>query len=466
MQILYSEIPQPDYCEAALKTIFQIHLKRPPGDVLVFLPGQDDIETVAASVKSFLPDLQKSYPSLANILICPLYARLSPLEQKKAFDLAPPNTRKVILSTNIAETSVTIPGVKYVVDSGMAKEKEYLATVGIDTLVTAFISKSSARQRTGRAGRDSPGVCFRLYTEDAFLGLQESTKPEIQRVSLNFAILHLLASGMEDVWSFQFMDRPDKDAINAALFTLRGLDALNDRGHITPLGKEMASLPLEPVYSRILLSSFAEGCPKEIIDLLSLLGARDSLFINSATNREKANEMRMKFVHRTGDHKMLLNVLRAFEDVEDGERKEWCRDHFINLRAMGQVMDTRKQLIERCGRLEGDWDCTRSVGEESDPVLGACLAGLFANTAFMMPDGTYRHSVTKQPVAIHPGSLLHNKRAQAIMYDELILTSKAYARGVSAIQLSWMKSKAPNVFNAALNGTSVRGASSSKIVQF
>ncbi|ORY76229.1 P-loop containing nucleoside triphosphate hydrolase protein [Leucosporidium creatinivorum] len=444
VEVLYAEEAQADYQEAALKTIFQIHMKRPPGDVLVFLPGQDDIESLTASITTYMKDLATTYPSRGSLLICPLYAKLAPSEQAKAFAPAPPNTRKIILATNVAETSVTIPGIKYVVDSGMAKEKQYHAAVGIDSLVTESISQSSAMQRTGRAGREASGICFRLYTEKDFLELEKTTKPEIQRVSLTFAILHLLAAGQEDVWKFDFMDRPSKESITAALLTLHGLTAIDAKGRITSFGRQMASLPLEPVFARVLLSSFAEGCPSDIIDLLSLLGSRDNLLVNTVATRDAANLARKKFVHRTGDHMMLLNILKAFEDVEKDERKTWCKDNFVNLKAMNQVLQARVQLRERCERLKLDWEV--SAGDDAEPVLNSLVSGLFANTALLQPDGSYRHTTSRRLINVHPGSTMHNKKVPAILYDELVLTTKTYARGVSSITPNSIRTKAPSVF--------------------
>lgn len=413
VKVLYAAEAQNDYVDAALKTIFRIHTKHPAGDILVFLPGQEDIESLASSIKLYQDDLRKSYALKGELIVCPLYAKLSPAEQAKAFLPARtlvkqhshgpggwgPEPRKVILSTNVAETSVTIPGIRYVVDSGKAKEKEFHAAVGIDSLVVEDISQSSARQRMGRAGREADGVCFRLYTEADFARLPAATKPEIQRVSLTFALLHLLAAGQEDVWTFEYMDRPNKDSITAALLTLHGLGALDKAGKITLFGRRMAALPLEPVYAKILLSSFEMGCAKEVIELVALLGSRDALLPTPFNQREAVNAARAKFAHRRGDHLMLLNVLRAFDEVDKGDRREWCRDNFVSQKAMGQVLEAKRQLVERCERLK--LDCSGSAvggvdGEEEEKVLGACLAGLFGNVALMQPDGSYKHVITRQ----------------------------------------------------------------------
>ncbi|KDE06313.1 hypothetical protein MVLG_03352 [Microbotryum lychnidis-dioicae p1A1 Lamole] len=456
--IMYSEEPQVDYLDAALKVIFQLHMRSESqlrGDILVFLPGQDDIDALGVSIKSYAKDLVVSHPEHDAILVCPLYAKLSPAEQAKAFIPTPTHTRKVILATNVAETSITIPGIRFVIDTGLAKEKQYHASVGIDSLVSEPISQSSALQRTGRAGREGPGVCFRLYTEEFFYTLPRTTKPEIQRVSLTFALLHLLAAGQGDVWSFDFMDRPERDSITFALLTLHGLGALDKKGQITPLGKRMASLPLDPIYAKVLLTSFEESCPRRIIDLVALLGSKDQLFISTFATREEANKARTKFRHRSGDHWTLLNVLQAYEGIQGTEqRKEWCRANFVNHRAMVQVLDARKQVRDRCEGLGLEWDVEGEgegkggEEEEEERVLASLIAGLFANSALLQPDGSYRHTISRQPIMIHPGSTLHNKKVPAIVYDELVLTTKTYARGVSAILPMWLRTKAPTVFNA------------------
>lgn len=248
-------------------------------------------------------------------------------------------------------------------------------------------------------------------------------------------------------------------AVTGALLTLFGLGALNKQGRITPLGRQMAQLPLDPVFSRVLLASFAEGCPREIIDLVSLLGVKDQLLINTAATRDQANAARQKFLHRTGDHLTLLNVLRAYEELDGkDERKAWCKDNYISFKAMQQALDARKQLRERAARLELG-DAEQSAGDEAEPVLQALVGGLFANTALRQEDGSYRHTLTKQVrffpsftlpprkfmrptpqlVSIHPSSTLHNKKVHAIVYDELVLTTKTYARGVSSVDPNSMR---------------------------
>ncbi|GAA99231.1 hypothetical protein E5Q_05925 [Mixia osmundae IAM 14324] len=413
----YTAEPVQDFVDAALKTIFQINLERPRGDILVFLTGQEDIESLKSSLEYYI----ETSPTVGrpNLIILPLYAQLPPKQTKEAFAPALPGTRKVILATNVAETSLTIPGVRYVIDTGMQKEKRHHAAQGLDSLLVEKISKSSAMQRAGRAGREEDGECFRLYTEEDYNALEASSLPEIKRVSLSFALLHLMASGSEDVYTFDFLDAPAVDSIKMAMLTLHALQAVSDEGKITPLGRKMAMLPLDPTESRILLAAFEHGCPSEIVDLLSLLSQYDSLLINSYAAREQATEARKVFLHRDGDHMMLLNILRAYVEVEDDQRASWCREHFINHKALQNVLRTQKQLRDRCVRLKLDWTVT--CGESSEPVLLSCHAGLFHNVAIAHDDGQYRTvGSSRMVIKIHPSSTIHNRKVRAIMYQELV----------------------------------------------
>jgi ATP-dependent RNA helicase DHX33 len=246
--------------------------------------------------------------------------------------------------------------------------------------------------------------------------MRKAILPEIQRCSLTFAILHLLAYGQQDVWKFEFMDRPDTEAseccvfksvfkhkvimslpVASALMELYGLGATDDKGKISAFGRKMAALPLEPAQAKVLLASFDLSCSSDIIDLLALLGSADQLLSVPYAHREAAANVRSKFIHRTGDHMMLLNVLKAYEEVresmkENKERKAWCTDHFLSMKALNQVLDTRKQIRDRVQRLDPSLDCDLSAGDNDEPILSCLLAGLFSNTAIRLPDGSYRRA--------------------------------------------------------------------------
>jgi len=252
VKILNTIEPQADYVDAALVTAFQIHQEEQAGDVLIFLTGQEEIESLEKLIEEYAVDLP---PSVGKLIPCPIFAAQDSATQQRIFEPAPQGTRKVILATNIAETSITIPNIRYVIDTGCHKSRGYNAKIGIESLLVEPISKSSARQRMGRAGREAPGLCFRLYTEDSFDLLEEDAIPEIKRCNLESAILSLKATGIDDVTRFDFMDRPSKSGLLRSLEHLYALEALDDQGNLTDIGKQMAAFPVDPPYAKVLLQS-------------------------------------------------------------------------------------------------------------------------------------------------------------------------------------------------------------------
>ncbi|KAG5718719.1 putative ATP-dependent RNA helicase prh1 [Termitomyces sp. T112] len=429
---------QTDYVDSAMRTFFQIHIDQPAGDVLIFLPGQEDIESLEKSIRLFANQLPKDEK---EVLICPMYAAQAPGQNTKVFVPTPLNTRKCILSTNIAETSITIPGVRYVIDTGMCKEKQYLAKKtggGFDTLLTKAITKSSAMQRAGRAGREGTGVCFRLYTEDAFNKMELAPEPEIMRCSLTSSILQLKCLD-QDLEALDLMDTPNIESIASALRTLWLLDAINPTRDLTPLGRKMALFPLEPVHARSIIAAEENGCTSEVLEIISVLSASSKLFIDITEQRELAAEARCKFRHIAGDHLTILNAVRAYEEIAAGNiskvvRHDWCRKHFINERTILEAADIRNQLRQTCDRLKIDWKV--SCGDKDDPVMRSLAFGLAQNSAFLQPDGSYKQTIGQTIVKIHPSSVLCEKKVPAIIFDELVFTNRPFARGVSSVPKS------------------------------
>ncbi|KAG9016562.1 putative ATP-dependent RNA helicase dhr2 [Tulasnella sp. 427] len=461
VKVLHTSEAQKDYIESSLQTFFQIHTEQPPGDVLIFLPGQEDIESLASSIESLAEQIP---PEGQGVLVCPMYAALPPSVQSKVFGKTPANVRKVVLATNIAETSITIPGVKYVIDTGLCKEKRYFPRgrgSGVDALMVQAISKSSALQRTGRAGREGEGWCFRLYTEQAYnTQFPESAIPEIQRCNLTHAILQMKCLGQNPEVA-DFMDAPSQETIKSSLLVLFSLGALEKSGDVTPNGRWMASFPLDPPRSRAILESTKHPTSTSpLLSVISLLSTTGKVFYDSK-DREASAEAKLKFRHKSGDHLTLLNVLKAYEEVVSGSTnspaqakrvemdsegkssgkrnvaREWCNTNFLNERALKEALDIRKQLRETCDREGVDWKAAghtkKSTDETDEGLLRSLLAGLWQNTAMITPDGSY-----KQPVKIHPSSSLFSRKVPAIMYDELIVTSNTYAMGVSSIPQAWL----------------------------
>lgn len=344
------------------------------------------------------------------------------------------------------------------IDCGLAKVKEYRSALSLDSLLVKPISKSSAIQRKGRAGRERPGKCWRLYTEEEYLKLEEKAAPEVLRCDVSSPILTMKARGVDDVLNFPLLDRPGRDGMRRALFSLLRLNALDENGKITEIGAKMARLPLPPMLSRVLIAAGSSkshsgdrdekeaGVVAFVVDIIAAWSV-EGLFLPLSGDevREEATVARRELLSRDGDHLTLLNTVRAYAR-EQSDRKAWCERRFVNHRAMRNVMDIRKQLRGQCIQQKllssveleraDEGDALLSV-DAGSKVLKCFLLGFASNVARLMPDGSFRTVEGNQVVAIHPGSVMFGRKVEGIMYNELVYTSKCYARGVSAIQLGW-----------------------------
>ncbi|KAI9792004.1 MAG: putative ATP-dependent RNA helicase dhr2 [Piccolia ochrophora] len=446
VKVSYVPTPVADIIDATLHTIFQIHQgEAMPGDILAFLTGQDDIEALEQLVTERAVQLPLGVPKLS---VMPLFAALPQQAQQNVFlPTRTPNTRKVILATNIAETSVTVPGVRFVVDCGKAKVKQFRTRLGLDSLLPKPISKASALQRKGRAGREAPGTCFRLYTEKAYSALEQTSTPEILRCDVTQTVLTIQARGVTDVLSFPFLDRPPREALEKALLQLLGYGALSEQGQITELGRNMAKIPLAPALSRVLYAAAEPqmDCLAEVIDVVSALTV-ENIFrnVSSEEQQEEASEARVELLRREGDHLTLLTTVQKYL-VENADRRAWAERRFVSHRAMQAVVDVRKQLRALCHRQgflklpTNAQDLTAvATPERAQDILRCFLRGFAGKTARLCPDGSYKTVVGNQAIAIHPSSGLFGRKVEAIMYNEYVFTTKSYAKGVSAIQMNWI----------------------------
>jgi ATP-dependent RNA helicase DHX8/PRP22 len=401
VDILYAKAPETDYLDASLITVMQIHLSEPAGDILLFLTGQEEIDTAC----QILYERMKSLGPLVPELIClPIYSALPSEMQTRIFEPAPPGARKLVVGTNIAETSVTIDGIYYVVDPGMCKMKVFNSKLGLDSLVISPISQAQARQRAGRAGRTGPGRCYRLYTEAAFKNeMVETTVPEIQRTNLANTVLQLKAMGINDLLSFDFMDAPPVHTMIAAMESLYALGALDDEGLLSRLGRKMAEFPMEPPLSKCLLTSVALGCSDEVLTIVAMISVQN-VFFRPKEKQAQADAKKNKFHQPEGDHLTLLAVYQAWK--ASGYSKPWCHENFVQNRAMQRAMDVRKQLITLMDRHQMD---VVSCGKNLNRVRQCIVAGFFFHAARKDPQEGYRTMIEGTPVFIHPSSAVYQK---------------------------------------------------------
>nr|CAH8824939.1 unnamed protein product [Trichobilharzia regenti] len=438
VEILYSLEPENDYLDAALNTVMQIHLTEPPGDILVFLTGQEEIDSGCELLYERMKALGSEVPEL---IILPVYAALPSEMQSRIFDPAPPGSRKVVIATNIAETSLTIDGIYYVIDPGFVKQKVYSSKSGMDQLIVTPISQAQAKQRAGRAGRTGPGKCYRLYTERAYRDEMLATNvPEIQRTNLASTVLQLKAMGINDLLSFDFMDPPPLQTLVAAMETLHGLSALDDEGLLTRLGRRMAEFPLEPMLSKMLIMSVHLQCSEEVLTVVSMLSVQN-VFYRPKEKTELADQRKAKFHQPEGDHLTLLAVYNAWKNNKFSA--PWCYDNFLQARTLKRAQDVRKQLLGIMDRHKLD---VVSCGKKTALAQKAILSGFFRNAAKKDPQEGYRTLVDQQVVYIHPSSALFNRQPDWVVYHELVMTTKEYMREVTTIDPRWLVEFAPNFF--------------------
>ncbi|UZJ54340.1 hypothetical protein CBS101457_003660 [Exobasidium rhododendri] len=442
VEVLYTKEPEPDYLDAALITVMQIHLSEPQGDILVFLTGQEEIDT---SCEILFERMKAMGPSVPELIILPVYSALPSEMQTKIFDPAPPGARKVVIATNIAETSITIDGVYYVVDPGFVKQNAYDAKLGMDSLVVTPISQAQARQRSGRAGRTGPGKCYRLYTEAAYRNeMLPNPIPDIQRQNLSSTILMLKAMGINDLINFDFMDPPPAQTLLTALETLYALSALDDEGLLTRLGRKMADFPMEPQLAKTLIASVDFGCSEEILTIVAMLSVQN-VFYRPKEKQAQADAKKAKFFQPEGDHLTLLAVYNGWAASKFS--MPWCMDNYIQGRSMRRAQDVRKQLVGIMDRYHHD---IISCGKNSNRVRKALCSGYFRNAAKKDPQEGYKCLAEGgQTIYVHPSSSLFNRPPEMLIYHEVILSSKEWAREVTAIEPQWLVELAPRFFRKA-----------------
>ncbi|KAH9059632.1 P-loop containing nucleoside triphosphate hydrolase protein [Lactarius vividus] len=485
VEIFYTQEPEPDYVEAAIRTVLMIHRAEEPGDILLFLTGEEEIENACRKIKIEAGDLIAQDPDTVGPLSCiPLYSSLPPQQQQRIFDPAPsprvpdgPPGRKVIVSTNIAETSLTIDGIVYVVDPGFSKQKIYNPRIRVESLLVSPISKASAQQRAGRAGRTRPGKCFRLYTEKDFMKeFEEQTHPEILRSNLANTVLELVKAGIKDLVRFDYVDAPAPETLMRALELLNYLAALDVDGNLTPMGSMMSEFPLNPQMSKMLIVSPEFGCSQEILTIVAMLSV-PNVWLRPNNRRKEADLAKQLLTVPDGDHLTLLDVFNEYRDnLHD---RNWAWNNYLSAPSLSEANKVRSQLLrimERLGinmeRTEADMRCAGTDMER----LGSDMERLRINTVTRPHDNSTRHYVNvrkalvcgffmqvahkegennsyttvkdNQAVSLHPSCGL-DSQPEWVLFNEFVLTTRAYIRTVTEIRAEWLLKLAANYFDLA-----------------
>lgn len=451
VQTIYSKEPEDDYVKAAIRTATAIHRNEKAGDILIFLTGEEEIEDACKNIEI---ETSKFAEQCGVPVVLPLYSSLPPHQQQKVFEPAPrprvpggPPGRKIICATNVAETSLTIDGVVYVIDPGFSKQKLYNPRIRVESLLVQPISRASAKQRAGRAGRTQPGKCFRLYTEESFENeLYPTTHPEVLRSNLGNVVLTLLKLGVVDLVHFDFMDPPAPETLMRALELLNYLGAICIEGRLTEFGKRMAEFPLAPELSAALIKSEEFKCSDQILTIVAMLSSASNWF-HRVKKDPRCDDKRREFEQPEGDHITLLHVFNSFKHSQSNGDRNWCFDNYINARAMRMADNVRGQLARVMRRLGINLLATNAGDANfSDNIRQALLAGYFMQVAYKAQNGkNYITVKDQQPVVLHPSCALKHM-PRWIFYNEFVYTKKQYVRTVSEAKGIWLVEIAPHYY--------------------
>ena len=451
------------------------------GDILVFLPGEREIREAAEALRK--STLRR------NDEILPLFARLSHAEQHKIFHPSGAK-RRIVLATNVAETSLTVPGIKYVIDTGLARVKRYSARAKVEQLHVEKISQAAARQRSGRCGRVSAGVCIRLFSEEDFNSRPEFTDPEIVRSNLAAVILRMAALKLGDVVAFPFLEMPDSRYINDGFQVLLELGAVNEHNGLTKLGEQMARLPIDPKIARILLAAKKHDCMAEILVIASALSIQDPRE-RPLEARDAAAKAHERFTDKQSDFLAYLNIWDSFQRERDKglsnkQLVQWCRQYFLSHLRMREWRELHHQLAQTAIEMGlttkeaafrrppevrqltssenvGDQDLSAKLKQKQldkkqhraqiraakeagyEQIHRALLTGLIANVGMKSPDGNDYTGARGSRFHLFPASALFKAKPKWVMAAELVETTKLYARDVAAIQPEWIEQEAPHL---------------------
>ena len=435
VDVLYEPPPSDaDLPEAVAASVVNVTELDPRGDILVFLPGEREIRETEGELRS---------RDLRHTVVQPLYARLSAADQAKVFASIP--QRRVILATNVAETSLTIPGIVYVIDTGLARLSRYDPRSGTTRLQIEAISQASADQRKGRCGRVRDGICVRLYDEATFAARPEFTDPEIKRTGLAGVILRMKSLGLGDVEDFSFLDPPHSRAITEGYRVLEELGALGAHRELTPLGERLARFPVDPRIGRMILAGADHGCLRDVLVIAAALNIQDPRE-RPREAQQKADDLHRRFRDERSD---FVGLLRLWKFVREAESKgtsnlrRACKDNFLSFLRVREWGEVHRQLEDVVREL--DLKPSPGGNEDLDALHRALLTGLLSKVGQWNAEHRVYVGAKQTRFAIHPSSALARKPPAWIMAFELVDTTQLFARVAAKIEPEWLLAAAPHL---------------------
>jgi len=431
----------PDYTMAAAYTVKEIIESRQNGDILIFMPRQAEIlNTIANIEKLYLPRLE----------ILPLYGNLQAEDQRKVFQTFA-GKRKVIVATNIAETSITIDGVKHVIDSGLINEKDFDSDTGIESQTVVKHAKSGCTQRKGRAGRTASGTCHRLYSEEDYEDREDFQKPEITRSDLAHVVLAMKKIGISNVANFDFIDPPKREAIEQAIEKLKTLNALDEEENLTEIGKQMAELPLKPEHARMLIEAEKYGCTGSICTIVAMIGEK-SVFTRPKDLEVEADMAHEKFKIPESDFLTLLNVWEKWE--ENGFDFRWAKDNFLSSRQLSEAGEVRNQLMKKLEKLNIPYIDSNTGNDKRELIEKAVCAGMIQDLMVSSGRGYSKLSDSSigdlygDKIYPHPSSALFHNSPRYMIGANVRKTSKTFALLCQEVKEEWIPELAPHLLVA------------------
>jgi len=432
IEVAYLQEPASDYVKQAAETIVSVHKNSSAGDILTFLTGREEIEHCLEHIEDLIATLPKNLQTLVPL---PLYAGLATAEQLQVFEPTARGYRKVVIATNVAEASVTIDGVRYVVDSGFVKMRAYNPRSGLSSLTIVPISQASAIQRAGRAGRTSDGVCYRLYTNTMYNKLTHTTAPEIIRTDLTSPIVQLKALGIDNLMKLEWLTIPPSETIVRCLTALIADGVIGTDGHLTQIGQKVAEVPLEVRLACMLFRSEEYHCGDEILTIAAMTAVQDIFVIPPGAPGAAAELERRKFVAEEGDHLTLLNAYNAF--VRYGKSSSWCKSHAVSFRALSRAVSIRSQLKKYMQRFSLP---TESCEGDAKRLRQCLVTAYRRNGARWVADGTYRSIQGDETLYVHPNSVLFTRKPRSgwVIFHEMEETTKIQISIITEVEPEWL----------------------------